>query len=65
MVVKSVSFTRPPAISLKLTRDRAIENLYNAAVDILRCIMSHTSWVTTLLTGGPRPSLGGKLDLLM
>lgn len=63
--MKSVSFTHPPAISLKLTRDRAIENLYNAAVDILRCIMSHTGWVTTLLTGGPQPSLGGKLDLLM
>jgi hypothetical protein len=50
--------------SLKLVHDRAIENLYNGAVTILRGIMVHTGWVTTLLTGGPRPSLGGNLDII-
>lgn len=52
-------------LSLKLRRDRAIGNLYNAVIVMMRNIMTQTGWVTTLLTGGPRPSLGGDLDLLM
>jgi hypothetical protein len=66
MIVRGTHFTRIcDSLSPDPPRDRAIENLYNGAVDILRRIMTHTGWVTTLLTGGPRPSLGGNLDLLV
>jgi hypothetical protein len=66
MVARSMCFVHHlPSHSLKLLCDRAIENLYNAMVEILQRIMDHTGWVTTLLTGGLRPSLGGELDLLM
>lgn len=51
-------------INLKLLR-RAIEGLYNGAIEILQGVMAQTGWVTTLLTGGPRPSLGGNLDMLV
>jgi hypothetical protein len=50
---------------LTIQRDRAIESLYNGAVEILRGIMTHTGFVTTIITGGPRPSLGGEVDIIV